>query len=327
MLLGSSQSILQIQLDNDKAVEWDNIPPGSLNARSFTHDRRFVFDFYDNGSGPKSGKILLNNNITPYIMQSDSQNNKYFIVEIPITDFVFGLNTLSYELTDNNNNVTQGTLELSTDKIKKYPTDIGNYIPYSSGSLKNGKLVLQKNLRYWELNSSVLKVFYTYSGVWTEKNYTAPEDSNTYEITGIPDNSFCRIFYSAKNLFQNNTSYKYVVCFDQIAYKYTGSIGDGTHNYILKNGSAKDSFIVSGDSDVFVRVCYTKEPLSVCQNWSAENWEFMSFYVLEKKLDFRSNSNPQLFEFKTKDIPQGCCYCLVAYYANGKTGTSEVFVK
>ena len=154
---------------------------------------------------------------------------------------------------------------------------------------------------------------------------TQTEDSSINEFSAtlaVPSNSFIKIISRMQGGSRGNHWNNYAVP----RFYYTGTQNSGKYDFILPNGSEKDSVAISSDAPVLVTIYSTPKKLSDIQNWKADDWEFRAYIVDEEVLSFNSNSRPEKYKIK-KAIPKGSCYVVVVHFANGTTTMSQIMQK
>ena len=159
-----------------------------------------------------------------------------------------------------------------------------------------------------------------YYGVWGQEGAaqtkTAVYDNNRYKISGVnvPKDSFVKILVKTD-------------VFADAQYLYTGTAKNTKeYDYIIANGSSKESVVVSSDAPVFVHTLVTKNTYEECKDWSAEEWEHHRRHVGDKFMSFTTGSLPKTYTIPMDIIEDDGwnCYVVIAHFADGTTAKSEV---
>ena len=322
-LLVSNEKQMSISLTEQQQYDLDNINPDQLYVKKLTDDRKVVLSFYDKGSGPGSGKIWLNNAVTPKDMTDEGTVQYAF----PLSQLNYGINIFTYEVKDKKGNVTTGTLTYDTSVlhishkccISVYNPGISNKITFRNDSLKeiyensdNNSLNLYKfnnTSNSWETLKEITKDDINKSESGTSYTYTLKSGSTVY----IPSENFIRVCFKSNSKSDDDTIL------------YTKSYtGDGKENFILANGSSKNSVVIYSDKVVFARVCYTLKSYDVCKNWNTDQWELLVNAIWqEEEVPIPSGKDHVVYNFNAPYSRS--CYCVVVHYADGTTGMSQIF--
>ena len=330
-LVVSNEKEMTVSLTEEQMTKLDNIKPANLYIKTLTDENKMIVSFYDNGSGPKSGRVWLNDSLNPVVLQKNDVNN-HFEAAIPIKNFIYGSNTLRYELKDNKTNENNGSLTINTTSYylghnrcmkTNTTTDTSRTITFESPCLRDVYnagdsntlkiFTFDKNSKKWSLYKEIIK-----------DNITKNGDNYSTEAVTILSPDFIRVAYKPSDF--NNSYYKD----DTIMYTKTYK-GTGKSNYIIANGSSKKSFVIASDAPVYVHVCFTYKTLAVCSAWTVDKWELWSSSAFEEELVFDLDSKPQVYSFEPiseqMDMYNNMCYCVIAHYADGTTGISQIFEK
>lgn len=100
----------------------------------------------------------------------------------------------------------------------------------------------------------------------------------------------------------------------------------GKYDYILANGSSKESVVVSSDAPVFVHTVVTTYPYDTCKYWTVDDWEFYKKTIGDEQFDFTARDQ-QKYNIPVEQINQYECYVVIAHFADGTSAMSDVMVK
>ena len=165
------------------------------------------------------------------------------------------------------------------------------------------------------------EIYYNWVQEGSAQSKTTAKSDDKYTISGVslPKNSFVKI------LVQKNGG-----VFADAQYIYTGSTRNTKeYDYIIANGSSKDSVVVSSDAPVFVHTLVTSKAYDECKDWSIEEWEHHRKHIGDKYLNFTNGSLPKIYSIPMDIIKQEGWkhYVVVAHFADGSTVMSGVMQK
>ena len=318
-----------VSLSDTEKSELDNIKPSNLyfnNTVCVQRKEYCEFLFYDYGSGPQTGKIWVNDKSTPYYMSLKQDKVNCYGSQIPAQNFVWGNNTIKYELKDKQGNTTEGSLlfylpnnsELTHKFIK---TDAENTIT-ANGSTFSAKTyeTYTNNVN----NGSGFLYVYGYNGSgWTTEPIATYNESNKINNTEISVSvsgySFINVIYTSKSRF-DSTIY-YTNTFD----------ATGSNNYVIPNGTKNDSVVIcSNNQKVLVRVYKVSRigpDKDLCQNWNEDKWELFGALESEEIFTVTSKTPTVYTNDRLKNYLEGYYYCVIAHFANGRCVASPVMHK
>lgn len=315
-----SQNV-DIEMTAQQRLEFDSLKPSGVYKYGVDEDRKLVLYFYDNGSGPASADICLNGG--NWWKQNVSSTDNICTRSISLSSLNIGENIIEYEVTDKAGNTTIGTFSYNPSgefqTYKCYESFNASTITFASDTLKE----------LWDNTGSYIKIFKfdESSNKWSvHKNLTKDDvqkSGSTYSLkssVSLTSNTFYRVYGEIPGHW-----YDKMIC-------ATSNTGDSRYNYVLANGSSKSSVVISsGFSKVLVRLCSTSAPLEVCQNWSADTWDYLGATYMNRgeKVVSVSTSKPTLHDFSEElgYVNRGRCYCLVVHFADGSSVASQVWKK
>ena len=107
---------------------------------------------------------------------------------------------------------------------------------------------------------------------------------------------------------------------------------DSTHtkeyDLMIPNGTSKQSVAICSNAPVMVHTVITKAPYSECKDWCIEEWELYKKTLNQQELSFSSDDHsPKRYSIPYDDINEGECYCVIAWFADGKYEQSQVWKK
>lgn len=337
-LLASSEVIYNINpvSENQGSVTADTYPP-QMELSVLTPDERFSLfgnaeecidnylkvtakDFYTDGNN---------------VFFSDLNHFELYINDKKIADFkpeelshpennVFGMplygryydenNKCSCKLIayDNNNNYVEKIID--TVNSYKDVAKIRNW-SYSNGICE---VHIADN---YEGNDYRLRVYKLQGKKWeyvtTYSSGTPSYRNHRFCVDVLPDS----IYKFVPELKISNC-----LCFHDTFIVNTSAENSGNYDIFLKNGTQANSYVISSDQCVFVQTITTLEAYDTCKNWDAATWEAnFPRHVGDAALNFSpSDHSPQSYTVPIDKIHEGECYIVIAHYADGSIGMSEV---
>ena len=326
-------------LSEDEITALDNIKPHDLyfNKLICNNARNLYYEFltYDYGSGLKTGtskgQVWVNDKPTAFLMEPIEGKVNCYGVQIDVNSLNWGKNTLKYKLVDKADNTTEGTLDFNpsfssiTGIIHNCLTDI----TFSSNTLTASMGIISNGYTYGDrINNrdgkSELKVFGYNGSEWTSEPIKTYNKDNTVPAAGISVNvssyTFVNVIYTGQYAYYNHIY-------------YNGSFAStGTYNYVVPNGTKKDSVVIcSNNNNVLVRVYSISDSgiyKDACQTWNEEKWEMLGTRESEEILTFTAGTLKAPVVFTNSWLQgttnSGKYYCVVAHFANGDCVASPV---
>lgn len=337
-------------LSSDEITALDNIKPRDLffNRLVCSNGRNLYYEFltYDYGSGLKTGtskgQVWVNDKPTAFLMEPIAGRTNCYGVQIDIKSLKWGKNTLKYRFVDNSDNITEGTLEFNPsfssitgiihDCLVDPPSLNGTTLTASMGIINPvtgytyGERINNRD------GMSELKVFgYKSSSGWDstplaifDKDHLVPITDTELSTYGISVNvsgyTFVNVIYTGQYEYYNHIY-------------YNGSFAStGTYNYVVPNGTKKDSVVIcSNNNNVLVRVYSISDSgiyKDACQTWNEEKWEMLGTRESEEILTFSAGTLKAPVVFTNSWLQgttnSGKYYCVVAHFANGDCVASPV---
>lgn len=162
------------------------------------------------------------------------------------------------------------------------------------------------------------EIYYSWIQEGDAQNKSAEKTGSKYTISGVslPKDSFVKI------LVKKNQD-----VFADAQYIYTGAVQNtGEYDYIIANGSSKDSVVVSSDAPAFVHTLVTGKTYEECKDWTIEEWEHHRRHIGDKYLEFTTGSLPKVYSIPMDKIKakRWKCYVVVVHFADGSKVMSEV---
>ncbi|MBR4790919.1 MAG: hypothetical protein IK024_08535 [Treponema sp.] len=159
-----------------------------------------------------------------------------------------------------------------------------------------------------------------------EYNYS--EDNRTFEFTfnrSITNSGFYKVSSSPDSSLSGNYYIPYIY------YQANDNHHTGFYDYLISNPGNNKSVLVMSDAPVFVCTYSISCPYSEVINWTIEEWEHYTLTTNESVMSNFSSSKHELTAHPTEDsdnpVPEGHCFVVVAYFADGSKAKSDVFTK
>ncbi len=137
----------------------------------------------------------------------------------------------------------------------------------------------------------------------------------------MPVNSFVKVVKFLPTSYLNDGYYLPPVYF------YNNTPGSGENDFIIPNGSSKESLVINSDAPVFVHTVVTSIPYDECKEWEASEWLYYKEEFGHKILDFSPTSSPKVYNIPVSEIEKGKCYVVIAHYSDNHVLVSDVMVK
>ena len=232
-----------------------------------------------------------------------------------------------YETEDNVGNYKEGNETITLKTLFSFMPY--NYEGGTTCSIKS-RYVSKKMTDRLNLNVYVAK-FNTTSNEWdlvpestisgSEAVYNSTNNFYYLSSVSLPENSFTKILVQREAAKGGE--------FADALYLYTGAKADwnsGKYDYVIANGSSKESVIVSSDAPAFVHVLATSKSYDECKDWSIAHWEHNRRHFGDKYIDFSTDSKAQIYKIPMDEIydEDWNCYVVIAHFADGTTAMSEV---
>ena len=174
---------------------------------------------------------------------------------------------------------------------------------------------------------------------WTFRNskmvggviiYTFNNDSKIWDRYTYSFSSYTRTYPSSSSSSSEPVFLKVTSEFGPPKYYYYNNSSNfsnsGKYDYILPNGSAKDSVVISSDAPVYVHTVVSSYPYETCKNWTVDDWEFYKKTLGDEQFNF-SVHDQQKYNIPYEDINKNECYVVIAHFADGTSAMSDVMVK
>lgn len=167
-------------------------------------------------------------------------------------------------------------------------------------------------------------------------NYSSGVSYNTYaDSPGIADssmgisatNTYLKVFYGNKVTRSNSMENYTYITYSNPLYYYKGTAGNMANDFLLSNGSSKDSVLIGSDKPVYVHTLVTSVPLIECSVWDSAEWEFYKEEYNEKIISCSDSNEPKVYVIPTEKIAKGKHYIVIAHYSNNNVKMSEIFTK
>lgn len=298
-----------VHLDKNEASDrkYDTVPPYLHYGDSYgSHDLRtinyYIIEVKDDETGIKS---VTFNGKPCYVSAGEVILNMYDCIDYTAKIPSYNIKLVVTDVAGNRTEV------FINDRINIKDAPEVNYKTNDS----NGKWIFYSPIR----STLVTKLESNSSGYyWGTGWYN--EGSLTKEIaySGI-SNMFIRVM--------SETS--------PATYYYTGLKKDSNNNYIfsnsgsydflLPNGSSKDSVIISSDAPVLVHTLVSTYPYDICKNWNVDDWEFYKKEVGLTQINF-TEKDQKKYKIPVDEINKYECYVVIAHFADGTSVMSEVMV-
>ena len=315
----------EIEMTDSQRLEFDSLKPSGVYNWEDNEDRKLVLYFYDNGSGPESVAMHLNGRDLEKEFFNSTDN--ICSRSISLSSFNMGDNVIEYEVIDKAGNITTGTFICNPSwgfqTNKCYESFTSSTITFTSGDNNILKKLYDKADAYIKIfkfdeSNKSWSVHRSLTGDDVQKSGSSYSLNSNVSFTS---NTFYRVYAKIPN----DLRYDKMIC-------ATNSTGDSKSNYVLANGSSKNSVVISsGFSKVLVRLCSTSQPLEVCQNWTADDWDYLGavYRGSGENAVTVSTTKPTLYDFSEGlgYVDSGRCYCLVVHFADGSSVASQVWKK
>lgn len=161
-----------------------------------------------------------------------------------------------------------------------------------------------------------------------EYNYSSDNRSCEFGFSRVISNSgFYRVYSEVSS--DNKADYY----FEPHIYYMPSSVSShtGFYDYLISNPGNNKSVLVMSDAPVFVCTYSISCPYSEVINWTIEEWEHYTLTTNETVMSNFSSSKHELTAHPTEDpnnpVPEGHCFVVVAYFADGSKAKSDVFTK
>ena len=212
------------------------------------------------------------------------------------------------------------------------------FIQQAPAFYANGKNATKLSLTTGEiepLNSIWLSIFVSQfnssNSSWTAYKYNNKESQGLYPtITDDPE-SGKKIYTIDINIPSEEKFLKIWHAYNSDlsvpCFYYNGTQNSGSYDFLLANGSSKESVVVSSDAPVFVYTLVTQNSYDEIKDWSREDWEWATKHIGDTQIDFNSSSRPVNYQIPVSQINRGEHYVVVVHYANGKATMSEIMQK
>ena len=204
----------------------------------------------------------------------------------------------------------------------------GNLFVYQKTKENNNRRFMYA----YEFNGS------TWTTKWNKAIVAFSTNSFAPLYTPTSTNSFIKLYTSCYSTLSLSRCLEYD--FSLPFYTYLGlgtTLHDPNEDFLLPNGNGKDSVAVISNHPVLVQTLVSRQPYEVCKDWNYKDWINKArdiqnetiFYINTQALANGDTcpSQTKQYTIVTKDIPSGCCYCVIAHFADGHALISNVVEK
>lgn len=140
-------------------------------------------------------------------------------------------------------------------------------------------------------------------------------------------NTYLKVFYGIKYTSSYSMEKYTYITYSNPLYYYKGTAGNMANDFLLSNGSSKDSVLIGSDKPVYVHTLVTSVPLIECSVWDSAEWEFYKEEYNEKIISCSNPNEPKVYIIPTEKIAKGKHYIVIAHYSNNNVKMSEIFTK
>lgn len=327
----------------DLAKQYDNIKPYIVLLTDEIGG--YSFYFTDDLSGVAGGKMIVGDQERTFTGSYD--DTEVFISYSDIIKYAKESDksgivrelSLPYDFADTAGNRAKSTYELLIPK-QEHPYTISftknaalTYVDVNldSNNFTNTEDVGLMLFKYSEHDASHDTAF------WTHIDYACfhygREGTSPARFQDITANTFYKIGVEDENC---------AVC----DYYYLGTQNTGKYDGLMANGNSNSSVLITSDAPVLVHTMVTSRPYSECSTWTLYDWEqyrkelgltVLQFTPDEEHTITDSQGNtykvntgdhsPKRYDIPLKDIGDGQCYCVIAYFADGTSVMSQVMQK
>lgn len=295
--------------------ELDTIPPSiTRQLQNVGNDRIQIF-IRDYETGIKKADFFIDD-ILYHSTENFINTYKYYKFQELINNRLpkYELNsnylTLKFKAEDKNGNITEKVYTTNTID-KNAPVYVYNK-SNDSWTFYSEEEITQAGFK--------LELFAKVSNKWkwtqTSKNFVVGTEDELSTIN-CPTTFFKNKFIRITNGY-SVPKYYYAGLTENGDYKNSGRYDK------LRSTADKNKFIVASDAPVLVHTIYTTEPYNTCSLWTQEDWEFYIHQTGEEFFNFVAQNQK---EYTVPELPDGCCYVVVAYFADGTSQMSNVMVK
>ena len=170
---------------------------------------------------------------------------------------------------------------------------------------------------------------------------------NKNKFSSVDDGSYIKIIYEAyfdqydasERANPNGETQPRLPILSNPMYYYKGTPGNKKNDFMIPNGSSKESMVVCSDRKVLVHTIATSRPYSECRNWDYTEWEYFKEFVSDEEIldcgititpDGETDpvDTPTMRVYTVPEgIKKGQNYVVIAHYSNNNVIMSDVMTK